>query len=235
MTNIEQPTTDVLALRFFLAEGNADFPETEGEVEPYDASVGFRVPPTQTWTDSGEACRGLGAAKLPAPASWSAALAVEWPMASGWMAAGLHPQRIREFPGNGKLSPADRRSLLDDARAVAKSGSITAKLIASGMALIVMDTKNSSEILSGLDPSIPAVANQLGVVAAVAGDLPTAVSRWVALGDSYAPALFNRGLEAWNRSDFDAAAELFTHAAALIPEHSGWHHLARLYLILGQA
>jgi len=234
MTKIEQPTADALTLSYFLAEADRFSVADVGEVEPYDASVGFRIPPTQTWADAQETCRSLGGLKLAPPLSWSACLAVEWPLAAGWMAAGLHPQRIREQPNTTLLSPSDERALQAELRAALKSPSIAAKLIASGAGLLVGDIQQSSDILSGLDAALPTVANQHGVLAAVAGDLSTATAHWQGLGD-YAPALYNRGLEAWNRSDYVVSADLFTKAAALIPEHSGWHHLARLYLILGQS
>ena len=88
-----------------------------------------------------------------------------------------------------------------------------------------------------LEPNVPAEwraawDNEMAALAWHRGDADQAVRRW-AKAEPSLPVMFNRGMANLFTGRFAEASEVFkNNIVERIPESSGWHHLARLYLTL---
>ena len=74
-------------------------------------------------------------------------------------------------------------------------------------------------------------ANETAAILWHCGSKAEAAKRWQELPESI-PVLFNRGMAALFTGRTDDARANLRRAVAKLPESSGWHHLARLYLAL---
>ena len=75
------------------------------------------------------------------------------------------------------------------------------------------------------------LANERAALAWQRGDRATAETLWKSLPAS-GPVAFNRGVAAMAAGRKADAAKQFATAVQQLPESSGWHHLAQLYLAL---
>jgi tetratricopeptide (TPR) repeat protein len=110
-------------------------------------------------------------------------------------------------------------------------------LLAAGALRLAGHFDQAEELLRSAD--VPADwrevrANEEAALDWHRGRAEEALARWQEQ-EERAPVLFNRGMAALFLGRTAPAREALTRAAAMLPETSAWHHLARLYLTLSQA
>jgi hypothetical protein len=238
-----QPTIEDLMVRFLAARSDAAGAAVElgeSEVEPHEVAAGFRVDPRAAWLDATAQLTTGGNAPPPAvqPAEWAVLVAQPSAAFAVPMAAGHFPQRVKDLqPLLAKFNPTELRPSGTQPAApgfaglrswLAKNGSAH-PLVASGIARTLGDFTLASELLadrSGADNDRAALLWQKGACA-------EALAAWEAMPES-PTVLFNRGMARLFLGHTAAAREPLQKAVEAIPEASGWHALARLYLAVAE-
>ncbi|MBN9121232.1 MAG: hypothetical protein J0I06_19120 [Planctomycetes bacterium] len=243
-TTTAQPTIDALMVRFLAARSDAAAAAVEtgeSEVEPYEVAAGFRVDPRAAWLDATATLATGGNAPPPAvqlPAEWAALVAQPAAAFAVPMAAGHFPQRVKDLqPLLTKFSPAELRPSGERAALpgfsglrnwLAKNGA-TNPLVASGIARTLGDCDAAARLLDG----VKGADNDRAALLWQKGECAAALSAWEALPESPA-VLFNRGMARLFMGRAADAREPLQMAVEAIPEASGWHALARLYLAVAE-
>ena len=230
-----QPSIEALMMRFLANRSDASAVEPgESEVEPHEVAAGFRVDPRAAWLDANYAA--ASAAQL--PPEWSALVGQQSSAFALPMAAGHFPQRVKDLqPLLAKFNPAELRptgtqgalpAFTNLRTWIAKNGSAN-PLLAAGIARTLGDFDTAEALLANLNGA----DNDKAALRWQRGECGEALSAWDAMPD--APAvLFNRGMARLFLGRVAEARESLQKAVAAIPETSGWHTLARLYLAVAE-
>jgi len=235
-----QPTIEALMVRFLASRSDAASAAVEtgeSEVEPHEVAAGFRVDPRAAWLDATATITTGGNAPPPAvqlPAEWAALVAQPAAAFAVPMAAGHFPQRVKDLqPLLAKFDPAELRPTGTQAPVpgfpglrgwITKTGS-TNPQVASGIARTLGDFDAAERLLAGVNGA----DNDRAALLWQKGRCAEAMAAWDALPE--APAvLFNRGMARLFLGRLAEARPALQKAIDAIPEASGWHALARLYL-----
>jgi hypothetical protein len=238
-----QPTIEDLMVRFFAARSDAaSAVETgESEVEPHEVAAGFRVDPRAAWLDATAAHATGGNAPPPdvqLPTEWASLVAQPAAAFAVPMAAGHFPQRVKDLqPLLVKFNPTELRPSGSQSPTPGFSGlrnwlskNGTAKpLVASGIARTLGDFDTAARLLD----TVPAAENDRAALQWQKGECAEALTAWEAMPESPA-VLFNRGMAKLFMGQTADARGPLQKAVEAIPEASGWHALARLYLAVAE-
>jgi hypothetical protein len=236
-----QPTIDALMVRFLAARSdaaNAAVESGESEVEPHEVATGFRVDPRTAWLDANTALATGGTPAAQLPTEWAVLVGQPASAFAVPLAAGHFPQRVKDLqPLLTKFEPAELRPSGEQAplpgfaglRAwVAKHGAANPR-VASGICRILGDFDAAAKLLE----SVPAGDNDRAALLWAEGKCAQALAAWEAQPDSPA-VLFNRGMARLFMGRAADARPALQVAVDAIPETSGWHALARLYLAVAE-
>lgn len=238
-----QPTIDDLMVRFLATRSDAAsaVEPGESEVEPHEVAAGFRVDPRAAWLDATAALATGGNAPPPAvqlPTEWAALVAQPAAAFAVPLAAGHFPQRVKDLqPLLAKFDPEQLRPSgaqhplpgFAGLRAwVAKNGA-TSPRVASGVARTLGDFDTAAELLA----DAPSADNDRAALLWTRGECAAALAAWDAMPES-AAVLFNRGMARLFLGRTADARGPLQKAVDAIPETSGWHALARLYLAVAE-
>lgn len=254
-----QPSLQDLMVHFLATRSDASAGAVEsvaeGEVEPFEVAAGFRVDPRAAWTDAVAAINPGGNAPGspvgPLPTEWAALVSQPAAAFAVAMAAGNFPQRVKDLqPLLAKFDPAELRpsggltpsSGLSGLRTwiarETKKRQPASTLLAAGVARSVGEFDWAGEILADAEPLCTgelrsAWENERAALLWQRGECDAALAAWDAMADTPA-TLFNRGMANLFLGKLDTAKGLLTKAVAALPESSGWHALARLYLAVAE-
>jgi hypothetical protein len=239
-----QPTIEDLMVRFFAARSDAAAAAVEtgeSEVEPYEVAAGFRVDPRAAWLDATAALATGGNAPPPAvqlPTEWASLVGQPAAAFAVPMAAGHFPQRVKDLhPLLVKFSPAELRPSGTQAALPGFSGlrswltknGATNPLVASGIARTLGDFDTAARLIE----SVSGAENDRAALRWQKGECAEALAAWEAMPESPA-VLFNRGMARLFIGRIADARAPLQQAVDAIPEASGWHALARLYLAVAE-
>jgi hypothetical protein len=227
---------------------------SEGDVLPYEAVPAQPIEPRLAWTETVLALQtalGSGAdgvQGLAVPPEWSNLIALQESCAALSFSAGNYPQRVRNLQPllqAKRLSdlcvrqtrPVELDALTEWARKTCGSGTFPEVLLALG-ALRACRQFNLAKAMIEARATVPPQAqgawdNERAALAWEMGETEQARSMWNEQAAS-PEVLFNRGMAALFTDHAADARGPLSEAVRLIPERSGWHHLARLYLALAE-
>jgi tetratricopeptide (TPR) repeat protein len=243
------PTLNDLLVGFVNRNVDAAAIEAEagalGDVEPHEVAVGFRVDPALAWREGVAALAALNqpVSKISAPAEWSAVVVRHDAVAAQPLALGCYPQRVRDlsallqatdlsaFRPSGESRPASI-SLGKWAAKQCAAGEKSGTLLAAAVLRAAGDFDAAAPILDQADSDAD-VDNERAALLWQRGEWEQAEAIWKQLPDS-AVAWFNRGMSALFLNQKVQARECLKKAVAQLPDSSGWHHLASLYLALSE-
>lgn len=238
-----QPTIDDLMVRFLATRSDATsaVEHGESEVEPHEVAAGFRVDPRAAWLDATAALATGGNAPPPAvqlPTEWAALVTQPAAAFAVPMAAGHFPQRVKDLQpllvkfDPSQLRPSGSQQPLPGFAGlrtwVAKNGTTNPK-VASGIARVLGDFETAAKLLT-TDGSAD---NDRAALLWAQGECGAALMAWEVMPES-APVLFNRGMALLFLGRTAEARSPLQKAVDAIPETSGWHALARLYLAVAE-
>ncbi len=234
-----QPSIESLMMRFLANRSDASAVETgESEVEPHEVAAGFRVDPRAAWLDATSPITTGTAPAVQLPPEWAALVGQPSSAFALPMAAGHFPQRVKDLqPLLTKFAPAELRptgtqgslpAFANLRNWIAKNG-LTNPLVASGLARTLGDFDTAETLLNG----VSGAENEKASLRWQRGECAEALSAWDALPDLPA-VLFNRGMGRLFLGRIAEARESLQKAVEVIPELSGWHTLARLYLAVAE-
>ena len=227
-----QPTLESLMTGFLASRSDAMTAVESGatEVEPHEVAAGFRVDPRAAWLD---ATAPFGANSAQLPPEWAALVAQPSPAFALPMAAGHFPQRVKDLqPLLRKFDPAELRPsgaqpalpAFAGLRGWVKASGAAHPLVAAGISRTLGDFDAAAALLANA-----ADGNENAALLWQRGACAEALSAWDALPDTPA-VLFNRGMARLFLGRTADARDPLQKAVEAIPEASGWHALARLYL-----
>lgn len=243
-TTTAQPTIEDLMVRFFAARSDAAAAAVEtgeSEVEPHEVAAGFRVDPRAAWLDATAALATGGNTPPPAvqpPTEWATLVAQPAAAFAVPMAAGSFPQRVKDLqPLLAKFNPAELRPSgtqpalpgFAGLRAWVAKNAQAHPLIAAGIARTLGDFDTAASALA----SAPESKNDHAALLWQKGACAEALAAWEAMPES-AAVLFNRGMARLFLGRIAEARAPLQQAVDAIPEASGWHALARLYLAVAE-
>ena len=253
---ISPPSLDELTARFMArrstgADDGADL--ATAEVEPHEVMGGFRTDSRVGWTEVTGYFRllKLPAEKMAAVAEWASYAGMPAATFALPMAAGMFPQQVREFQpllGTDDLSEfkPERNAkpipgfggLRGWAAKAGKGKSPAAALVAAGLTAGLGDTAAADAALQAAEPLCgdewrAAWENQRAATLWLTGRHAEALAAWDSMADS--PAVtFNRGMARLFLNRSAESVAYLERAATQLPDHSGWSHLANLYLSLAE-
>lgn len=239
-----QPTIEALMVRFLATRSDAAAAAVEtgeSEVEPYEVAAGFRVDPRAAWLDATAPITTGGIAPPPAvqlPNEWASLVAQPAAAFAVPMAAGHFPQRVKDLqPLLAKFDPAELRPHGNQPALpgfaglrswLARNGASNPQ-VASGIARTLGDFDTAAKFLDGT----PGTDNDRAALLWQQGQCADAQAAWDAQADSPA-VMFNRGMARLFLGKIAEARVFLQKAIDAIPETSGWHALARLYLAVAE-
>lgn len=246
-----QPSLAALTAKFLNRHAADPGPATEGclpGVEPHEAASGFRTEARTTWADALAAVTvGVGEkVSLPAPAAW-ASVTRQLPSRSAVaLCVGNYPQLLgdlsRLFAGPDLSRPAgpavgdhlpDATALRPADRSKKIGPEMTTLLVATGHRM-AGDFATAAETLGASESAFTgrwrdAWENERAALLWESGRTGEAVAAWRQLPDG-AVKSFNLGMAELFAGNHNHAQPLLSAACDLLPETSGWAHLAGLYL-----
>ncbi|MFM8270800.1 MAG: hypothetical protein ACKODX_00475 [Gemmata sp.] len=238
-TPSNHPSIEALMTRFLANRSDASAVEPgESEVEPYEVAAGFRVDPRAAWLDATSHLTTATAGTVPLPPEWATLVGQPSSAFALPMAAGHFPQRVKDLqPLLTRFKPDELRPAgtlgplpgFASLRAwLAKNGSAHPR-VAAGLARTLGDFDTAAGLLAG----VSGAANELAALNWQTGACAEALATWDALPES--PAVhFNRGMARLFLGRTAEARDPLQKAVDAIPETSGWHALARLYLAVAE-
>jgi hypothetical protein len=238
-----QPSLDELMSRFLAAPG-ADAGAC-GEVEPHEATSGFRPTAAATWEEARAVFRfcGVEPEKVAAPPEWATFTTLALPVAAVPLAAGLFPQRVRTIPTLAGPATAPESvpglgGLRGWVRQTLASRSPTMLLLASGIAAGLGDWDDADAALTAAESLCEgrwrAVwENQWAAIQWLRGETVEAAKTWKAGGHN--PVAINLGMAELFARKPGHGSQALQDAASRLPDDSGWSHLAKLYFSLAKA
>ena len=214
------------------------------EVEPYEAVPVQAVDPRQAWDEATAVLSYFGGGSVPAGkavAEWPQLVAGQESHTALPMATGYYPQLVRDL---APLFHAEKLSELvrEPAPALevvlpAKADDVSRALAVVGALRLARQYESAERALQAIQPPAAwrdACANEEAALLWQTGRRDEAARRWQAMPDSV-PVLFNRGMAALFLDRPADARTALRSVVDRIPESSGWHHLARLYLALAES
>ncbi|MBL8868082.1 MAG: hypothetical protein KF873_04710 [Gemmataceae bacterium] len=201
----------------------------DAAVTPHEMPASFATDPRTAWSEATAVLAGLGdgAKPGPMPTDWAACVRQSTDADFLPMALGNFPQQVRDVSILLQKKPIP---------ATAEPLGWTAKdtILAAAAARVARRFDEADRLLNeaeGVSESL--LANERAALAWSRGDRKQAEAIWAALPAS-GPVHFNRGVAALAAGRSTDAAASFAEAAKLLPETSGWHHLANLYRALAR-
>lgn len=251
------PSLQELTKRFLASRSDADGSAVEsgagGEVEPHEVAAGFRTDPRTAWADALAALPRTDAAALPGaiPADWAGM--VNQPVAVHALpfALGSFPQRVKDLhplltaaklsdlaPKAGSLPISGLSGIRSHVTQLASKHQSETMLRAAGLARSIGDLAMAEEVLTNAEPLKgtefrSAWENERAALLWSQGRCEAALAAWEAMPET-AASVFNRGMAMLFLDRARDAKASLAKAVAMIPESSGWHALARLYLSLAE-
>ncbi|MCS7046734.1 MAG: hypothetical protein NZO58_10290 [Gemmataceae bacterium] len=249
------PTLDDLLSRYLdrqaAAQGEGLAMFEAGQVTPYDAGPVQPIDPQPAWA---EAVTALGptwaGVKLAPPPHWPQLVASHEPVVALAWCVGNFPQLVRNFhailrydnlahlrPAGGR--PVNAPALLEWAQQVAAQQQFPEAILAVGALRLAQHFDQASWLLETLDRDVPAAwravwVNERAALAWHRGDADEAVRQWRA-AEPTLPVRFNRAMaDLFSGNAVDSVSSRLKELVVHLPETSGWHHLARLYLALAK-
>ena len=226
--------------------------DTRGDVIPHEAATTPAVDPRLAWEEATAAAHHFlpGAPKSwgIVPPGWPGIVSSHVPAAAVSLSFGNFPQLVRDVkslldagsmsrlrctPAQPLLVPDLERWALNSA-----GGKYPLPLLAAGVLRLARQYDHAVGLLKECGKNAPTQwqAARLNEEAALAWDRGSeeqAAQLWKSQAPS-APVHFNRGMAALFLDRPAEARKSFSEAVASLPEESGWHHLARLYLALAE-
>ncbi len=219
------------------------------EVEPYEAVPVQAVDPRQAWDEATAVLAYFGGSEKlgKAPAEWPSLVAAQPSHTGLAFTAGNFPQMVRDLLPLYRTEslaalpasdgpPIAAAGVEDWAQAAGRDGSFPQALLALGALRLARQWDAAEALRQTCAGRVPATAadawaNEEAALLWHRGQREEAARRWEALPESV-PVLFNRGMAALFLDRPADARTALRKAAEQLPESSGWHHLARLYLAL---
>ncbi|MCZ2344195.1 MAG: hypothetical protein LC104_20725 [Bacteroidales bacterium] len=247
------PSMDELFQRFL--QHSALHPElqesTDSEVELHEMVGEFRADTSVLWNEARIVfgLMGTPSERIGAPPDWKAFTQFASASVAPPLAAGFVPQRVRNLecwlePDSQRLVDASepvppelpRLTKWLDKQAI--SDQFASRMIAAGLLCNLGRSSQAIALLREMQPTVtPAEQaiwqNQLGAAYWMAGDHEAAVQEWLALPDSGVKS-YNLGLAAFLRGHKEEARPLLMRSVELLPESSGWSHLAELLIVVSE-
>ena len=254
-TRTTAPRLDDLLGRFMASTAGSDVRAEDGpEVELHEIHGGFQADATLLWDEARRVFGLLNAdgGRLPAPPEWQSFTRVAGTSATIPLAAGFFPQRLQDVqtvlgrtsaePTAG-AKPSEPDVVFAKLRAWAektvRGESPPAALVASGVLASLGDTATAVTSLEAREPASQdgseyvLWANQLAAVLWTAGRTDDAVALWQRLPQS-GVTRYNLGMAKFAAGSREEAVEALNEAGDLLPDASGWTHLARLLAALSR-
>jgi tetratricopeptide (TPR) repeat protein len=226
--------------------------DAEGEVIPHEAATTPAVDPHVAWEEATAATSHFvpGAAKVSGtvPPGWPGLVSSHEPAAAVSLSFGNFPQLVRDVKSlldAGSMSclrsmPAQPFQVPDLERWALNSaaGDYPLPLLATGVLRLARQFDRAADLLKECAKTIPdrwqaARQNEEAALAWDRGCAEQAAQLWKSQEPS-ASTNFNRGMAALFLDRPAEARKSLSAAVASLPEDSGWHHLARLYLALAE-
>jgi hypothetical protein len=251
-TPVQPKLTDLLA-RYLAKQEEAQavgIASFDGEVTPYEVGPVQPLDAKLAW-DEAQAVLAFyhaePAQRRQAPPQWAHLVANHESIVAVAFSVGNFPQLMRNFHAiltqpNLEMPPVAGRptvasELLPWVEQVAQKKVFPQMLLALGTLRLAKQFDAAEAFVRAQDADIPtawraAWENEKAALAWHSGQLETARKLWDTLEPSV-PVLFNRGMAALFTGDLAAAKQHLTSASVQLPATSAWHHLCRLYLILG--
>jgi hypothetical protein len=249
-----QPSLAALTARFLDRQSRDPGPDPDWcstGVEPHEAASGFRTDARMTWAEAVTAITVGGAVTVlpPSPAAWgvltrqlparfAVALCVgNYPQLLGDVSRLVSEPDLSRLAGRSEsgdhqvdasgLRPADRGG---------KSDREFATLLTAAGHRLSGDFAAADKLLSDKEPENESRwravwENERAAVLWESGQLADALAAWRNLPDGAIKA-YNLGMAELFTGHPERAKPHLTSACALLPESSGWNHMARLYLTL---
>lgn len=223
-----------------------------GEVVPFEAAPVQPIDPRLAWEEAVAAARyyatKVNEKALCVPPDWGVLTTAQEPALALPFCLGNYPQMVRDL--RGLLQATDSATQAASARplsapATSEWAADLARRKAFPQALLGIaalrlarqydEAEGLAEQLQAGCPSEwrPALANERAALAWQRGRREEAAGQWRSL-DASVPVLFNRGMAALFLGHPKEARTWLLQAVGQLPEESGWHHLARLYLALAE-
>jgi tetratricopeptide (TPR) repeat protein len=219
------PSLAELTARFLgqPTESQADAP-----VAPHEQPAGFATDARTAWGEATAVLAGLGAPDRMGkpPADWATYVRHSADADYHPMALGHFPQQVRDVSALLSGKPIERKS-------ESHGWSASEPLLAAASARVERRFEEAARLLDTCEASETTLANERAALAWAQGDRAEAERIWNTMPASGA-VYFNRGIAALATGRMTEAAAAFDSAAKLLPDASGWHHLANLYRALAR-
>jgi tetratricopeptide (TPR) repeat protein len=254
-----QPSITDLLARFLNQRSQAQADgfscDTRGEVTPYEAGPVQPIDAQLAWEQAVVAAayyepEALATVKWAPPPHWVSIVAAHEPAVALAFCLGNFPQLVRNFhlilqkadltqlqPGGGRPMPVP--GLVEWAQDVAAKRQYPQMLLAVGALRLSKNFEQAAAFVEANDALIPeewrtAWTNEKAGLSWHQGQTDTARALWDTM-QANVPVLFNRGMADLFLGRTAQASAALNLVVSKLPEPSPWHHLARLYLTLGQA
>lgn len=241
-----QPALAQLLTSYLRRQGTSQV-DLGGEVVPFEAAPAQPVDAALAWREATTVLwqfRPRAAVDVEMPPDWPGVVAAHEPAMAVACSAANFPQLVRDLhpllnvqdgttPRPAVTRPVAVPGLLAWAEGTANAKSYPERLLACGVLRLTGAFDRADELLAAVSPPAwqPARANEEAALAWHRGRFDEAAALWQKQRDS-APVHFNRGMAALFLGRPDDARAWLAKAVAALPETSGWHHLAGLYLAL---
>jgi hypothetical protein len=255
-TTIQPRLTDLL-VRFLNEQAQAQphglaDSDPGPEVSPYDAGPVQPIDAKVAWEQAVAAAAyfepGVDTTSWPAPPHWASLVADQEPAVAIAFCLGNFPQMVRNFHlilQQTNLSDLQLRAgrpmqvpaLADWAQQVATKKQMPHMLLAVGCLRLARNFDVAETYLRTNEAQVPlewraAWTNEKAALAWHQGRTDVARALWNTMDQSI-PVLFNRGMAELFLGNTALGRRALSEVALKLPEHGAWHHLARLYLLLG--
>jgi hypothetical protein len=235
--NLTAPSLHDLTRRYLEGEFT-DIGLTTDEVTPHEVLGGFATSPVELWAESKLA---LGKNPVKAPPEWASFCQWDSGLALVPYAAGVFPQRSRDFMAVSDALSAGTIPAMPVAEGFSAlrkwlhqsltSADFATCLLASGIAATLGETQlaqscwATAKKLATVEDQAT-LENQRGALAWLAGDAKSARAIWAANPGSE----LNLGLADLVLGSQTKARLALSQSVSKIPTTSGWHHYAQLLL-----
>jgi tetratricopeptide (TPR) repeat protein len=245
-----QPTVSELLLRFLRQPVEA--PAASGEAVPHNL-LEQPLDRQLTWNEAISAAAHFDSGLRIAtemPADWSILIDAHQHQQTTAVpfALGNYPQMVRSVQAllnKDELLPVSSSkdssalkvpSLVQWAKGLGKNAEVPQVLLAAGVLRSAGHFDEAEALLHRLTSTGQAQwqaahANEIAALAWHRGHTAESARLWSQQAD-HVPVLFNRGMAYLFLKEPAKARAPFKQAVARLPEGDGWHHLARLYLVL---
>ncbi len=204
MTRLQPTIAELTSLA--IASRNKDLPAASGDVEPHDVLSGIRIDARSAWADAQLALRLFGATPVEkCPPDWSTVVDQTPGRLGIPLASGQFPQRLRDIAGLFAARLEEKASAPD---------------------------RESHGLQTPLDDE-PVNINARATSLWLCNRREEAMAVWQTL-PAGPVANFNLGMANLMLGSPKRAIPFLQASVESLPETSGWHHLAALYLSVAQ-